>query len=112
VCIYVCVIVCLFFFSFRAHVSKPLTGESSPYTRNKLNKACITLTVCTGKLLLKVGLFSGRGDPLQTSNLAFLAVFTAILQLKNTKVGLSGSQEKCVSPCSICGRDLYFHKLK
>jgi len=55
----------------------------------------------TGKLLLKGWFLSGlktvRSDYLQTSNQAFLAVFTAISQLKNTQVGLSGSQEMRIS---------------
>ena len=32
VCVYVCLYICL---SFSDHVSKPLTGESSPYMINK-----------------------------------------------------------------------------
>jgi len=54
-----------------------------------------------GKLLFKgeflFGLKTVRSNSLQTSNQAFLAMFTAISQLKNTQVSLSGLQEMCVS---------------
>jgi len=42
------------------------------------------------------GLKNGQSNSPQTSNQAFLAVFTAISQLKNPEAGLSGSQE-CIS---------------
>jgi len=38
-----------------------------------------------------------RSDTPQTSNQAFLALFTAVSQLKNIQIGLSGSQEMRIS---------------
>ena len=53
------------------------------------------------KLCLKASFFSGLktgwSNSPQTLNLAFIAVFTAVSQLKNTKVVLSGSQEMHIS---------------
>ena len=48
-----------------------------------------------------MGFFSksktGLSDLLQTLSLAFLVDFSDIMQLKKTKVGLSDSQEMCIS---------------
>ena len=50
---------------------------------------------------LKVGFFSGlktgHSDHPQTSRPAFLVDFSGILQLKNTVLGLIGTQEMCIS---------------
>ena len=78
-------IVCL---SFSDHVSKPLTGKSSPYTRNK-GYIKPVLHLHTGKLLLE-GEFlfwvENQAEQLSTDfEPCFLAVFTAILQLKTPK---------------------------
>ena len=55
---------------------------------------------------LKAGFFSGLktrcSNSQQILNQAFLAVFTAVPQLKNTKVGLSGLQEMCISSFETC----------
>ena len=52
----------------------------------------------TGKLLLKGGfLFGLKIVQSDSPNQAFLAEFTTGLQLKNTQVGLSGSQEMNIS---------------
>jgi len=81
-------------------MSKPLTGESSPYTRNK-GKIKPVFHLSTGKLLLKgrflFGVKTVRSDSQQTLNQAFLAMFTAVSQLKSTQFGLSGSQEMRIS---------------
>ena len=57
---------------------------------------------------LKVGFFSrfktGRSGHPQTSRPAFLVDFSGILQLKNTALGLIGTQEVCISSFKS-GRD-------
>ena len=49
----------------------------------------------------KVGFFSGlktgRSDHSQTLRAAFLVDFSAVLQLKNSVLGLIGTQEMCIS---------------
>ena len=54
----------------------------------------------------KVGFFSkpkiGCGNSPQTLSLAFAVGFSGVLQLKNTKVGLSGSQEMRMSAFEKC----------
>ena len=116
VCLYVCLYICL---SFCDHVSKPLTGKSSPYTRNKCWKKPV-LHLPTGKLLLESGFLSGLktvwSNFPQALNQAFLAVFTAVLQLKSTQVFFPKlacqAHRKCISCQLKSGHDPCLHKWK
>ena len=82
-----------------------------PYVVSKFLSACTSTHIKKKQILINYFLhqpldgwfdfFSESkfrcGDSLQTSSLVFLVNFSGILQLKNTKVGLSGSKEMCIS---------------
>ena len=101
-----CVFVCPYKLTHTGNFS---SGKYSLYTRDKGPTSALEASVRRWFFSKPK---SGCGDLPQTSSLAFIVGFSGVLQLKNTKGGLSGSQEMHISSLLKSGHDLYLREQK